>query len=414
MGRLGLAIWLAGASLAALIPAQAGESVPFEDIKGARRAHGDFWYLALGKPAGAEVFTRPVDIRLSPGQPLPLADVPESLRGRAFTIRLELADVRGGMLSILSPRAPNDTRAALISRDGWIALRFGPAAGQGDLPLLVRSTGALRIRRVTLCRSFEQIYGANGRVDLVGAAYRRFGDHEILSYPLLPAAYRDHRTGRWWRAPSGKEDGLDGARLDKNYYCLLSGPLQKEIGLPVPVRAPGGVILCARMKGSFAFIVRPEKGKPVLSHTGTQGKWSVNAAALDGAVLDGDGNGIYTGVKNQKWHKANTWVDNYGTGFLEFIVLLPQNEIPVRRGSRSLGFRYLSASGPQALTLALRSDTDAVALVNAGPSLTRVLLRSRGRYREAVRVLDSAVPGCLAVKANSIRVDAPAAASMKE
>lgn len=414
MGRRGVAIWLAYASLAALMSARAGGIVPFEDIKGACRAHGGFWYLALGKPAGAEVFTRSLDIRLKPGEPRPLVDVPESLGGRAFTIRLEVADVSGGVLSVFSSCGANNTRAVLVSRAGWIALRFGFATGQENLSLLVRFTGAMRIRRVTLCRSFEQIYGSNGRVDLVGAAYRRFGDDEILSYPLLPAAYRDHRTGRWWCVPSGKEDGLDGARLDKSYRSLLNGPLQKEIGLPVPVRAPGGVVLCARMKGRFAFIARPEKGKPVLSHTGTEGKWSVNAIALDAAVLDADGNGVYTGVKDQKWHMANTWVDNYGTGFLEFIVLLPQNEISVKPGARSLAFQYLSTSGLKTLAIDLQPNTAGVALVNAGSSTTRILLRLGNEYLEAARVLDSAMPDCLAVKANSIYVGASAAANTKE
>lgn len=404
MGKRGLAIWLAGASLTVLIPAQAGEIVHFEDIKGARRAHGDLWYLALGKPVGAEVFTKPVAVRLRPGESRPLADVPEYLRGRAFTIRLEVADVSGGRLSIFSSRVRDDTRAVLVSRDGWVSVRFGPAHWQGNLPLSVRSAGTVRIRRVTICQSFEQLFGRNGCVDLVDAAYRRFGDEEILSYPLLPAAYRDHRTGQWRCAPCGKEDGIDGARLDKHYRSLLTGPLETEVGLPVPVRAPDGVVLCARMKGRYAFIARPENGRPALTHTGVEGKWSVNAIALDGAVLDADGNGIYTGAKNQAWHKANTWVDHYGTGFLELIVLLPQNEIPVNPpGSRSLAFQYLSTNGPRTVTIRLKPETEAIALVNAGPCSTQILLRSRNGYREATRVLDSSLPDCLPVKAGSIR-----------
>jgi len=405
MGRFRVAFWLAGVGLTVPVAAQAGEIVAFEDIRGARRAHAGLWYLALGNPAGAEVFTKPVDLRLRPAGTRLLADVPEYLGGRAFTVRLEVADVSGGRLSIFSPRVPDDTRATLVSRDGLVPLRFGPAQWQGALPLSVRSAGVVRIRRVTICQSFEQLFGHNGCVDLVDAAYRRFGEQEILSYPLLPAAYRDHRTGQWRCAPSGKEDGIDGARLDKHYRSLLNGPLETELGLSVPVRAPNGVVLCSRMKGRFAYIARPEKGRADLSHTGVEGQWSANAIALDGAVLDGDGNGVYTGAKNQAWHKSNTWVDNYGTGFLEFIVLLPQNEIPVNPpGSRSLALQYLSTNGPRTMTIPLEPDTEAIALVNAGPSSTQVLLRSRNGYREATSVVDSLFPGCLPVKAGSIRV----------
>ena len=409
MGGHGIIRWLTFVSLGVLVSTRAGEDagpVRFEDIRGARRSHGEVWYLALGKPTGADVFTKSMDLRLEPGESHLLVRTPAFLTGRTFTVRLDIVEVTGGMLRLESPAAPGETRAALVSRDGWVSLRFGPAGKKDALPLVVRSTGAMRIRHVTLYRSFEQLFGSDGRVDLVGAAYRRFGKDEILSYPLLPAAYRDHRTGQWQTVSANNEDGIEGTRLDKSYRSLLCGPLREELGLPIPVRAPDGVVLGARIKGRFAFITRPENAAPIISHAGTPNTWSMVAIGLNGAVLDTDGNGTYTGVKNQTWHKANTWIDNYGTGFLEFIVLLPQNEISVRpAGARKFSFSYLSTNGMKICAVELPPATEAVALVHDGPGRTRILLRSGGKYHPAAHIADSASPGFLTVKAGTLRFD---------
>ena len=384
----------------------AGEPIAFSDIHGARRADGKTWNLALGAPSDAGVVTRKCDIVLKPNVPVPLAEIPPYLRGKEFAVLLNLADVAGGVLRLSSPPAPDDVRCAMVSRDGWTAMRFGPVAWAGQLPLTACATSAMRVTRVTVYRRFDQIFGRAGRVDLVGAAYHKLGDSELLSYPLLPASYREPRTGQWRRPPAGSEDGIDGARLAKSYQGFLNGPLQDEQGLRVPVRAPGGVVLCGRMKGRFAIIVYPEVAKYILTWQGTEGQWTVPATSLDGATLDGNGNGVYTGLKKVTWATAKTWADNFGTGFLDFVALLPQNEIPIdRRQAGQLVLEYASTQGLRALTVNVHRDTEAVALLHSGPHRTDVLLRSQDRYTSATTVRDSVHADCLAATAGSIRFE---------
>ncbi|MEA3400595.1 MAG: hypothetical protein U9R79_05050 [Armatimonadota bacterium] len=394
---------LAVALAVGLAAAGAAEPVPLTEIRAARRAEGQRWYLALGAPADAGVVTRECDLGLQPGRPVELMSVPAFLQRREFTVLLRLTEVSGGVLRLGSPQAPGDVRAAVVSRDGWAAICFGPVEGEGELLLQARATCSLRITQVTAYRSLEQLFGSGGRIDLVGAAFRRLGEGEILGYPLLPGAYRHHRTGQWNGPPLAVEDGIPGGRLAESYRAFFNGPLEANQGLEVPVRAPGGVILCARLKGRFAFIVYPEIAKYILFRTGEQDTWSVAQRSLDGAELDGDGNGVFTGRHKQDWNHAKTWVDNYGTGFLNFVVMLPQNEMAVpATGARRLLMRYHSTAGLKPLDVTLPEGTDAVALLHAGPRTTAVLARSEGEYSEVTRIEDSAYRDCLAVQAGSV------------
>ena len=384
----------------------ADEPIAFSDIRGARRADGTTWYLALGAPSDAGVVTQKCNIVLKPNVPAPLIEAPAYLRGKEFTVLLKLADVTGGVLRLSSPQAPGDVRSAMVSHDGWTAIRFGPTAWIGKLPLTVSTTSTMRVTQVTTCRRFDQLFGRAGRVDLVGASYHKLGDDELLSYPLLPASYREPRTGQWRRPPVGRKDGIDGASLRKSYQGFLNGPLQDEQGLHVPVHAPGGVLLCVRMKGRFALIVYPEAAKYILTWQGTEDEWTVPAISLDGAMLDGNSNDVYTGLKKVAWATAKTWADNFGTGFLDFVVMLPQNEIPIgQRQAGQLVLEYASTRGSKALTVDIQKNTEAVALLHSGAYRTDVFLRSQGRYTPAMSVLDSVHADYLAVTAKSIRFE---------
>lgn len=382
------------------------EPVSFSDIKGTHRAAGDVWQLALSGPADGGVITKQRDLALSAYRPTPLVDVPDHLSGKELTVLLDLADVTGGLLRLKSPVAPDDARTVMISRSGWVAVRFGPAIWEGNVTLSVCATSPVRIKQVTVYRTFAQLFGSGGRVDLLGAVYHKLGDDEIIAYPLLPAAYRHHRTGQWNRPPWGCEDGITGVRLDKSYQSFFVGPLQDEVGLDVPVRAPNGVVLCGRMKGHFAFITYPEQAKYILAWKGDAQEWSVPVIHLDGAVLDGSGNGIFAGKHKHHWAQAKTWVDNYGTGFLDFVVMLPQNEIPVSiPGATRFMFEYEASKGMKTFQLSLPAGTEGVALVNAGSSRTEVLLHSQGGYTPAGVIEDSRYPDRLAVKAGAIRLE---------
>ena len=379
--------------------------IAFADILGARRADGTTWFLALGPPSDGGVVTKECDVVLTPAVPAPLIEVPPYLRGKEFTVLLNLSDVTGGVLRLGSPRAPEEGRSTMVSHDGWTAMRFGPITWTGRMPLEVCATTGMRVTHVTVCRRFDQLFGRAGRVGLVGAAYHDLGDGELLSYPLLPASYREPRTGQWRRPPVGREDGVDGARLLKSYQGFLNGPLQDEQGLRIPVRAPGGVVFCGRTKGRFAIIVYPETAKYVLTWQGAEGQWTVPAISLDGSTLD-DGNGVYTGRKKVTWATAKTWADNFGTGFLDFAVMLPQNEIPVARGQAGqLLLEYASTQGPKALRVDVQEDAEAVALLHAGASQTSVFVRAHNRYTQATTVQDSLHADCLAVTAGSIRFE---------
>lgn len=395
---------LAAAGLA--LPNWAGDRVAFSDIRRARWSDGATWYLALGAPSDGAVLTRECDIALAPGQASALIDVPEGFSGKDFTVRLNLTDVTGASLRIGSPKVPGHVRTALVSRDGWVSLCFGPTAWEGTLPIEARATARLRIVQVTVYRRFGQLYGTAGRVGLVGAAYHKLGAEDVLSYPLLPGSYLEQRTGRWHRPAPGSEDGIPGATLTKSYQNFLNGPLQAESGLPVPVRAAGGLILCARIKGRFAIITYPERAKYILTWAGAEGEWSTPGIRLDASVMDGDGNGTYTGLKKVEWASAKTWADNYGAGFVDFAAMLPQIEIPTQQGrTGKLLLEYRSVSGLKTLTVNTPGEAQAVALVHSGDRRTDVLLRSRGQYARLTTVEDSFHPDCLAVQAGSIRFE---------
>ncbi len=156
------------------------EVVSFSEIEGARRAEGDTWQLALSGPADGGVITEQLDLALEADQSALLVDVPGYLSGKEFTVLLDLVEVTGGLLRIASPAAPGDVRTAIVSRDGWVAICFGPAIWEGDAALTVSSTSPVRIKQVTVYRTFSQLFGSGGGVNLLGAVYRKFGDDEIL------------------------------------------------------------------------------------------------------------------------------------------------------------------------------------------------------------------------------------------
>jgi len=364
------------------------------------------WQLALSGPADGGVVTKQLDLALEADQPALLVDVPGYLSGKEFTVLLDLVEVTGGLLRLESPAAPGDVRTAIVSRDGWVAICFGPAIWEGDAVLTVSTTSPLRIKQITVYRTFAQLFGSGGEVNLLGAVYRKLGDDEILGYPLLPGVYRHHRTGEWQHAPWGREDGITGALLEDSYRSFFTGPLQDELGLEVPVRAPNGVVLCGRMKGHFALTTYPEQAPPILVWKGDAGAWTVPVIHLDGAVLDGSGNGVFTGRHKADWHQGKTWVDNYGTGFLDFIVMLPQNEIPINvPNAARFVFEYEATAGLKTFESKLPAGTEAVALVNAGSARIDVLLRSKNGYTPAGAIEDCRYPDRLAVKAGSIRLE---------
>ncbi len=396
---------LVGAAFLIATVCCADRTVSFDEIKGARMVEGGVWRLALAGPEVGDVITQQSDISLPEGGEARLVDVPDTFSGREFTILIRFADVSGGPVRLSSPQAPEDVRSIMASRDGWRAIRFGPLTWQGKLPITIGTARPLRITAFTVCRTFRQMFGQSGQVTLEGAVYQEFGADGLLSPPLLPGSYRHHRTRQWNPPPDGEEDGVTGAPLPDHYQPLLVGPLESEFGVPTPVRAPDGVILCARIKSRFAFIVYPEVEKYQLNRTGEADKWSIAAVRLDGALLDGDGNGVYTGYLKHDWLTGKTWVDNFGTGFLDFVALLPQNEIVLDAdGAKAVAFEFESDAGPQRLDVSLPKGAEALALVNAGPGRTRVLARVGDEYRALSVIDDSRSTNCLRVKAGSIQL----------
>lgn len=389
----------------AMTCACADQAVSFAQIKGARMAKGDTWRLALSGPECGDVITRRCDIALQPNRKTPLIDVPEQLSGRRFTVLLNLAQVAGGLIRLSAQGVKEDVRTVMVSRDGWQAVRFGPVDGSGEMKLAIEATAPATVRSVTVYRSFSQLFGNGGEPALVGAAYHKLGQDDLLSEPLLPGSYRHHRTGQWNPPPVTRENGIHAASLDKPYQAFLNGPLETELGIPVPVRAPDGIAFCARLKGHFAFIVYPENAKYLMTWAGEEDAWSAAALRFDGSVLDDDGNGVYTGKKKVDWAGARTWCDNFGTGTLDFIVVLPQNEVPLPdAGVTSLRFDYEAMEGTKSVGYDLPVGAVAVALVNAGPRDIKVLSRTGTQYTRIGVITDSRAENCLGVVAGSMRL----------
>ncbi len=383
-----------------------GAVISFGEIAGARRDEGTRWCLALGTPPDAAVLASTVDLTFTPGQAVPLVAVPATFSGGEFTVVLELAEVSAGVVRLACAGAPGDTRSVLVSRDGWVALCCGPVVWTGTATLTVSATAAMRVRQVTVLRTFEQLYGKGGTVDLVGAAYHKLGGEELLSAPLLPAADRQYRSGQWARPATGVQHGIGVGRLEQSYCGLLCGPDQDEVGLPVPVRAPGGVVLSARIFGHLALITHREQGPHNLTWGGEADRWSTCTVHLDGGELDDAPNGLYTGRHKHPWHVGRTWVENYGSGLIDYAVMLPQNEIAVSAGGRArLSLQYEADGGLKPLSLDLPADTAAVALLNVDARRTQVIARCAGKYTPLATIGDGRPVGCLAVKPGSLQVE---------
>lgn len=396
-----LAVVLGGAAALEAAPTK----VAFANIAGARIDAGDWWQLALGVPSDAGVLTTTADIRLAPGRAQTLVpDIPPFLRNHVFTVLLKADELKGGLLTLESPAAPGDRRTTMVARDGWVTIVFGPVLATGAVPIMVTSSAPLRITQATLYRTFDQLFGQFGQVTLNDAVYWKFGAGELRSYPLMPGAYRDTK-GQLVELPKAVNDGIPCVVLNKSYLTPIVGPHQMDIGLPVPVRSPGGVILCSRIKGAFAWNVYYESGQTRLEYLGKAGAWTLGGIALDGALMDSSGNGVYTGCHTQPWNEGNTWVDNYLTGKVDFLALLPQNSIPITpAGTMDFSLTYQSTNGIRTLKAVIPANATAVALVHTGDCTTQIRSIAGTNAVPVATIKDSAWPDRLAVEAESIYI----------
>ena len=397
-------------------------SISFDSIEGAKRYDrtSRTWELACGGPTQLFRDSRPVHIeemalRLGPGaDPVTMCTVDGVLPELRFTCAIELDECEGGVLSVQLAAAdgrPLGKRACSFGRKGVVSATFCVEgelpAGAGALTLTVSASGPVTVRKVIFYRTFDQLFYLDSPFPLLGATYRKYGNHERRSLCLLPSAIRDHRTKQWRVHPSAVEDGIEVGNLAKHYYTLLCVKKGTLSGIRFPISTPGGGWLCWRGKGRYTLTLMAD-GIPKYKYRnfpmGKHAEWRSQTLSMDPTFLDSDRNGIWSGHCHQAWHRGNTLIQNYATGMLDYIVVLPQNRIPLPiEGATTIEFRYLNRNRKlETCSSAVPKGAEAVGFVHVEDHVTRLLWQVRDEWREGIVVKDSLYANKLSVEADSI------------
>jgi len=407
--------------------ADSATRVQFENIEGAKRWDRDAgtWELAYGGPLqlfrdGRCLQSEAPDVVVRPGAPaMSLGRFPGVRPALSFTCALELAQGQGGVLTLQlcqTDGAIISERMATFGADGWLSVACQTPPDTDDdtaLELRASATGQVTVTRVVLSRRFEQLFQADTPFPLQGMAWHKFGASDTFSPHFEAGNYRHHRTGDWrGLCPTEVRDGIAVGVLNKSYYPLLCTRLGAQAGVPVPVRGAGGCRLCWRGVGEYTLPIisdsvptRAYKNERVGGPDG----WHDTELALDPNFLDSSGNGIWNGFREYDWQCGTTLVTNYGDGAIDYLVLLPQNRIPLPPGTaRAISLRYLNQARQwTAFTTPIPDTAKAVGLVFQAERRTTLWSETETGWQPLGTIPDGVAPNRLLVEPNSIAVSVP-------
>jgi len=397
-------------------------SISFDSIEGAKRHDlpSRTWELAYSGPTqlfrdSRSVHIEEMALRLEPGaDPVTMCTVDGVLPELRFTCAIELDECEGGILSVQLAAAdgrPLGDRACSFGRKGVVSVVFCVEeelpAGASALTLTVSTSGPVTVQKVIFYRTFDQLFYLDSSFPLLGATYRKYGNHERRSLCLLPSATRDHRTKQWRVFPSAVEDGIEVGNLAKQYHSLLCVKKGTLSGIRFPVSTTGGGWLCWRGKGHYTLTVMAD-GIPEYKYrnfpVGKQAEWRSQTLSVNPTFFDSDRNGIWSGHFHQAWHRGNTLIQNYGTGLLDYIVVLPQNRIPLPiEGATTIEFRYLDRNRKvKTCSSAVPKGARAVGFVHVKDHASRLMWQVGDEWREGIVVKNSLNASRLSVEAGSI------------
>ncbi len=425
----GLAISAGG--LGGSVDAAERVSIEFAAIAGATRWNhaASTWELAHAGASQLFVDGRTVAVFATGKKLTPNAPPIELLRlaglrpGISFTCALKLANSDGGVVSLSCQAAgaqavssgADDQRASTFGADGWIDISLCVPSSTNatiDAFLTVSSSGAVMVECAVVHRPFAQLFYHDTSAPLTGAAYRQFGSDGTMSPGLSPGVYLSPLTKQWATPPPDMVDGVRVAQLTTSYQSLLSVGRGETVGVPLPTRVTGGAWLAWRGKGRYQLLLEHDgsceqtgsKPRPELRDVGRAREWRAESLSLDATRLDTNNDGLWSGYYYYSWESANSLVRNYGEGSVDYLVLLPQNRMPLTPpGAGRLSFVYQATGGQWKDFFATAPpEARAAALTHIADQRTRLWWETPQGWQTAEEIGDSAYPNLLAVKERSI------------